>query len=746
MPPDWATALRCEIEVLEAELAHDEFDPRILDHDWWDERRPLYVRLHRLAALSAAAAPVMSLVHTGTYVTVPAPRVEELPNIEAEVRELLQRPPHRRWCDMEVYDMILRWDAAGQPWPPGPICALLAAADRVLHAHLYREQSLRLAIGARVEALMGPGDQWRPATVVWRAYRETSQYGDLHPYQLLLDTGELVFSPADHDSVVRAPRGDDAAQLPPDAERRPDLLQTMLEVLSVAWWQMPGGYERWDIVPPGCVGAVGLTAPELEAGLRANQFGDVLCPGAAADLEEALEAIRCREISAVDAVSTATGAAAGGEPTEAEMMMMAAAVLEEDRQRPQPHRSDPFYHLMTLLLGDQVIEPVAAASACAACAQRAKPSAGAADTEAVVRLLRCGRCHTVAYCSAGCQKSHWKAHKPHCVPVEALVDRVLAGLQDTARRLAEDTPPPSEEAVTLALKLTWGGIEAAVALITLLTHTHTIVKLSPEGGDPRAFAKSLELVFGLGKAPSRKTLRQLEIALGCHERIEQARAESAAEHDETVRRMQPVHALCARILKLMLRVLAGVKLCRVNPHDSAARGLGYTPPHKTNRDLVQCLYRETVEVTGKVRSASKLPHHNIPAFLALADEVVAGCPDVFEGDVVAPHREALRALVWEAWVRYKRVHERLDTPEERAESANKPDPYDPTDAELVKLGQQSQFIRNSSYNRGDGIYPATAEDAVGWWLPAELVRRSGAPIREYNGDRLIRKRRGRRRQ
>jgi hypothetical protein len=35
-------------------------------------------------------------------------------------------------------------------------------------------------------------------------------------------------------------------------------------------------------------------------------------------------------------------------------------------------------------------------------------------SNAAFTLRRCGRCRGVAYCSAGCQKEHWRAHKPHC--------------------------------------------------------------------------------------------------------------------------------------------------------------------------------------------------------------------------------------------------------------------------------------------------------------------------------------------
>ncbi|KAL6761555.1 hypothetical protein V8C86DRAFT_831895 [Haematococcus lacustris] len=31
-------------------------------------------------------------------------------------------------------------------------------------------------------------------------------------------------------------------------------------------------------------------------------------------------------------------------------------------------------------------------------------------------LLFCARCQVAAYCSAACQKAHWRQHKPHCTP------------------------------------------------------------------------------------------------------------------------------------------------------------------------------------------------------------------------------------------------------------------------------------------------------------------------------------------
>jgi len=49
-------------------------------------------------------------------------------------------------------------------------------------------------------------------------------------------------------------------------------------------------------------------------------------------------------------------------------------------------------------------------------------------------LMRCGRCHHVAYCSVACQKEHWKKiHKSQCVPIVEGVDEKKARL-DLSRR------------------------------------------------------------------------------------------------------------------------------------------------------------------------------------------------------------------------------------------------------------------------------------------------------------------------
>ena len=50
------------------------------------------------------------------------------------------------------------------------------------------------------------------------------------------------------------------------------------------------------------------------------------------------------------------------------------------------------------------------ANACAACGGDSSPGSA---------LQRCSRCHSVRYCSVGCQRTHWPAHKASCAAAAA---------------------------------------------------------------------------------------------------------------------------------------------------------------------------------------------------------------------------------------------------------------------------------------------------------------------------------------
>jgi hypothetical protein len=65
------------------------------------------------------------------------------------------------------------------------------------------------------------------------------------------------------------------------------------------------------------------------------------------------------------------------------------------------------------------------AKACAACGSSSGSSGGA--------LKQCSRCKEVKYCSALCQKTHWRQHKAYCKAAAA----ALAEEEEQERKLAE---------------------------------------------------------------------------------------------------------------------------------------------------------------------------------------------------------------------------------------------------------------------------------------------------------------------
>ena len=50
-------------------------------------------------------------------------------------------------------------------------------------------------------------------------------------------------------------------------------------------------------------------------------------------------------------------------------------------------------------------------------------------TCSAVALHECARCHSVAYCSADCQRADWPLHKPHCRAPSAEAQSLVAAVQ-----------------------------------------------------------------------------------------------------------------------------------------------------------------------------------------------------------------------------------------------------------------------------------------------------------------------------
>ena len=67
-----------------------------------------------------------------------------------------------------------------------------------------RLKKLRFAIGDRVECNTGIGG-WGAGSVINLMYRDDSfPPGDVAPYQVQLDDGDLIYAPADVDELIRA--------------------------------------------------------------------------------------------------------------------------------------------------------------------------------------------------------------------------------------------------------------------------------------------------------------------------------------------------------------------------------------------------------------------------------------------------------------------------------------------------------------------------------------------------------------
>jgi G3E family GTPase len=80
--------------------------------------------------------------------------------------------------------------------------AFAACADSV-EARDKKLKSLRFAVGDKVKCKTG-GDTWSPGTVASLMYREEGMPpGVVAPYQVKLDSGELIFAPADTDELIR---------------------------------------------------------------------------------------------------------------------------------------------------------------------------------------------------------------------------------------------------------------------------------------------------------------------------------------------------------------------------------------------------------------------------------------------------------------------------------------------------------------------------------------------------------------
>ncbi|KAK3269396.1 hypothetical protein CYMTET_22163 [Cymbomonas tetramitiformis] len=315
------------VHELEAELAHDMYNERQTDDFWWEERRPLYVKLYRRvyqlemelqAAYQATAGDEPSpsehqsphrRTTARTHIITPPARAADQDGVEAEAWANATKAAHLRWSDTDWREMTHEHCTTadclqthkGWPWPD--LIAALARAEWATNQKLLQPDihthsipfslHVRFDVGDRVLCCMGTNDDdsspedddddnemWCSGTVVWRLFRRCecdSHTGckgcdrSIAPYQILLDEGALITAPIDDDCCIRlAP----ATQCAPSAAQQEELKDIMVRRLMRAWWAMSGGYEESDIggltdvhVKPGTIGR-GLVDVECEEGLK----------------------------------------------------------------------------------------------------------------------------------------------------------------------------------------------------------------------------------------------------------------------------------------------------------------------------------------------------------------------------------------------------------------------------------------------------------------------------------------------
>ena len=115
--------------------------------------------------------------------------------------------------------MIFNGNFEDEEWAEGEprVSKLVFIGKNLDHAELQREflaclstpearekrlKALRFAIGDKVKCNLG--SSWGAGKVVALMYREdTMPPGMVAPYQVELDSGDVIFAPSDDDSVVR---------------------------------------------------------------------------------------------------------------------------------------------------------------------------------------------------------------------------------------------------------------------------------------------------------------------------------------------------------------------------------------------------------------------------------------------------------------------------------------------------------------------------------------------------------------
>lgn len=273
---------------------------------------------------------------------------------------------------------------------------------------------------------------------------------------------------------------------------------------------------------------------------------------------------------------------------------------------------------------------------------------------AALAICQCG---LAAFCGKTCAALAWKGgvnpengrwrppHKRFCTKVEARAETTVA-------RLPGDLAETPLDAAVAALKLTDQRVDAAVAVLGVFLSPGRV----PRGTTDAEVLSALSAIFGSAGGP--EELRRIEAGLdpAVAATLAARRAAYLRETASAAERAAPAARSCDAIYAGLRDTLGGCMVVRYR----ATRPDQPPPVHRTNRDLLAHLHEQiSAPDAGRHEAA---PHRNIPAFLALADELLTPpieyAPNANDGRpprVIKPCHATLREQTADAWREYAAV-------------------------------------------------------------------------------------------
>lgn len=253
---------------------------------------------------------------------------------------------------------------------------------------------------------------------------------------------------------------------------------------------------------------------------------------------------------------------------------------------------------LTRLVG--VRAPAMEALACVACGR------------SPAKLLSCGRCNRTFYCSASCQRVHWRDHRQRCTRVVCEIRT-----KEVVRRVGS-----SAELAETCLAVTGQRVDAACAVASALVSGNLVLTSDDE------LRQAFKLVFGTNVKS--RHLRSLE-------------AELPPRRKKRKLALSSVKGKAQALYLNLMTCLPGMAVV-VSTQDHR--------PHGTVRSLVDYVY--------SVLRDSDEPH-SVAAFLALVDELLTppiridlpNCP-MTKRELRTQH-DQLRTDLVDAWADLARI-------------------------------------------------------------------------------------------